>query len=115
MEQRRNLCSPDAPSVITTSRHGEPIANDPLNVNVERTLPVEKNKRPEPPRQIQIRLQRRSMSAQGVAPLEIPAQVARAKQDVEGLAFDAYDEAVNDYVERVYSEWLTSPTANAPR
>lgn len=38
--------------------------------------------------------------------LEIRAHVVRAEDDGIGLAFDSYDEAVNEYLEHAYAERL---------
>lgn len=53
---------------------------------------------------VRVRLNR--MLVAGARPLEIRAHVVRAEDHGVGLAFDAYDEAVNEYLEQVYAERL---------
>lgn len=53
-----------------------------------------------------IRLRLNGNPVAGARPLEIRAYVVRAEDHGVGLAFDGYDEAVNDYLEQAYAERL---------
>lgn len=46
-------------------------------------------------------------TAAGDTPLDIAARVVEVHENGVGLKFDGYDEAVDDYLERVYSQHLT--------
>ena len=53
-------------------------------------------------------VQLRGLTAAGEVTLKISARVVRTREDDGvGLAFEGYDEALNDYLDHVYAERLT--------
>lgn len=106
MEQRRNLRSPGGYCVTIDPCRDPKITDYLRDEGSEGKSPVTMDGRREHAIHTPVRPRGHGLSVQGIAAPEAPGQMARTKPGGEGLAFDAYDEAVNDYLDRVYSERL---------
>lgn len=111
MEQRMSLrISTDHPGTIKPQLRSA-ISGELRNLSFDGAFLVTTIKHPESLLRRAVRLRVYGTSVPGITPVEIPAHVVRAKSDGVGLAFDTYDEAVNVYLERLYSERLTPTQA----
>lgn len=113
MEHRMSLRIPtNHPGTVKPRLHSA-ISGELQNLSFDGAFLVTTVKHPESLLRRPVRLRVYGTSVPGTAPVEIPAHVVRAKSDGRGLAFDAYDEATNAYLEHLYSERLTAVPANA--
>jgi len=77
-----------------------------MSLRIPTDQPATLTKRPERLLRKLVRVHLNGRSAPSAAPPEIAAHVVRVETDGLGSAFDSYDEAVNDYLERVCAERL---------
>lgn len=107
MKHRMSIRIPTHEAATVKPRIGRAVAGELRDVSFDGAFFVPTDKAPETllERHVRVRLDGISGFAQG--PLEIAARVVRVRGDGVGLEFDGYDEAVNDYLDRVYAERLT--------
>lgn len=115
MEHRMSLRIPADRSATIWPVVGQVVTGELRNVSFDGAFLSTKNGYPESLLRRQVRVRVNDVPVRGTAPVEISARVVRAKPDGVALAFDAYDDAVNDYLERLYSERLTPSPANPLR
>ncbi|MGA7800345.1 MAG: PilZ domain-containing protein [Gammaproteobacteria bacterium] len=104
MEHRMSLRIPSHQPATVKTQVGRALAGELHDLSFDGAFLATKGKHPEGLLQRQVRVLVGGDAKVGTAPLEIPAHVVRAREEGVGLAFDPYDETVNAYLERVYSE-----------
>lgn len=107
MEQRMSLRIPGGHSATIKFSLALAITGDLRNISFDGAFLVTKRTCPQSLLGKRAGLRVHNMCTPDVALLEIPAQVVRARPDGVAVAFGAYDEAVNAYLERLYSMRLS--------
>lgn len=114
MEQRMSVRIPGNHSATIKPQLGFAISGELRGLSFDGAFFVTKDTRPASLLGKPIRLGLHELSIQGAAPVQILAHVVRTSPDGVALAFDWYDEAVNTYLERLYSERLKRNLATRP-
>lgn len=115
MEHRMSLRIPTAHTGTIKPQFDSAIRGELRNLSFDGAFLLTTIEHPESLLRRPVRLRVYGTSVRGITPVEIPAHVVRAKSDGVGLAFDAYDEAVDAYLERLYREGLSPAPAHAVR